>query len=100
MSFVMPSVIVVAVTPGPGMGVGPLGVGDGVWLARATVDVGSASPAEPTQAATISAMGSGTSNEKSCANLTTYESYAASGCWFNRAALHYSCVLPFVRESA
>jgi len=48
----MPSVMLVAVTPGPGIGVGPLGVGDGVWLAGATVALGSASPAEPVQAAT------------------------------------------------
>ena len=82
----MPSVIVVAVTPGPGTGVGPLGVGDGVgvWLAGATDGVPPDSPAGLAQAETSSARASGTSVKKSCANLTTYESYAWSGSWFNR----------------
>jgi hypothetical protein len=49
MSFVMPSVICVSVTPGPGTGVGPLlvGVGDVVRLG-----VGVASSAEPQAAIT------------------------------------------------
>src|SRR5438445_11825808 len=70
MSLVIPIVICLAVTRGPGTGAGPLDVGAGVRLGL--VDASSPSPAELAQAAVTMAVVRRSPGRESCANLTTY----------------------------